>query len=383
MSRRPSLVEPKEIRVDARQFEAIVRAHEAFASGRPGGMRAVPRFIIAHRMRCDRRLLRDADFTGADLTGCTFVGTDLSRASLYCAVLTRCDLRGARLPRADLRGATFSGAKLAGANLDEADMRAAILCAVDAEKGLRRIGAGVRLDGARLDGVNLEDAVAFNVDFSNCSLRGARLRNANLKNANFTDANLAGVDFTGARIGGVTFTGAILTGVDLASLFLTPDQLRTCVVDPTAEARARGADILRALDKAERWIATAGREGERARLDGLDLRPAGTAFQKRLLGGLSARNVQAIGLDFSGVQAQGAIFDGADLRTANFTGADLRGASFIGAKLSHVLLQDADTGPLPMPGGGSRRTRFDRASLHGTGLSHLASAPPAGKVAAA
>ena len=121
---------PIPLRAD--RFEALVSAHEAFASGRPGGRRAMLSFIVATGYRCDRRMLADARFDGADFSGTTFVGSDLSRASLYCANLSRCDFRGARMQRSDLRGATFTGANLAGANLDQADMRAALICAAEA-----------------------------------------------------------------------------------------------------------------------------------------------------------------------------------------------------------------------------------------------------------
>src|SRR4051812_40227696 len=90
------------------RFEALVSAHEAFASGRPGGRRATLTYIVASGYRCDRRLLSDARLDGADLSGTTFVASDLSRTSLYCANLAKCDFRGAKLLRADLRGATFS-----------------------------------------------------------------------------------------------------------------------------------------------------------------------------------------------------------------------------------------------------------------------------------
>jgi len=368
MAKPASLLEPRNLSIGADEFEAMVSAHEVHASGRRGGARAVPRGIVARDMRCDRRRLPKADFTGADLTGTTFVGADLSRTALYCATLSNCDLRGAQLVRADLRGATFAGANLTDAVLDDADMRKVVLCNVEPRKGLGRFSLAARLFGARLDRADMADAVAHSVDFSNCSLRGVRLRNANLENANFTDANLTGADLAGAHAPGAVFAGAILTGVDVSSLTLTPDQLAACVTDPGPEALARVPEIRRVLDQAERWIATAGREGDRARLDGLDLRPAGDVFRTRGLGGLSARGAVAIGLDFSGSELQGAIFDGADLRGVSFVGADLRGASFVDAKLAHALFTGADIGPLPTSDGAGRPTRFDGASLQGTGL---------------
>ncbi|WP_304186738.1 pentapeptide repeat-containing protein, partial [Phenylobacterium aquaticum] len=116
---------PKAVTVEAAEFEAMVRSHEGFLAGQPGSMRALPRYVIAHRMRCEGRRLNEADFTGADLTGSIFIGGDLTRAAFYCATLAKCDFRNARLLRADLRGASFAGARLGGAMLDEADLRAA------------------------------------------------------------------------------------------------------------------------------------------------------------------------------------------------------------------------------------------------------------------
>ncbi|HRD29605.1 MAG TPA: pentapeptide repeat-containing protein, partial [Caulobacter sp.] len=315
--------------LDAAQFESRVRAHESFVAGRPDGRRALLRYAVARALRCDRRKLPDADFTAADLSGTTFVGADLSRSSFYCANLTRCDFRGATLLRSDLRGATFAGAKLGGANLDQADMRAAILCVADEALGLRWVGGQAQVAGSRLNGADLTDAVAFAVDFSNCSLKGAMLRNANLKNANFTDANLDGVDLAGAKLAGVTLTGAILTNVDTGLLQRSGVQLAGCVLDPTGEAIGRRDVIAAEIDRSHRWIESNGDVGQPAGLDDLDLRPAGQLFRNRLLGGMNARRTIGVGVDFSGAQLQGAVFDDADLRAANFTGADLRGVSFL------------------------------------------------------
>lgn len=363
-----SNLEPRGVRVDPARFEAIVRAHEAFAAGRPGGARALPRHIVAHGMRCDRRVLTDVDFTGADLTGSVFALTDFSRASFYCANLSKCDLRGARLIRADLRGAAFTGARLTGANLDEADLRAAVLCTADELQGLRWVGARANMSGAKLDGASLTEANAFSVDFTNCSMRGVRLRFANLKNANFTDANLDGADFAGAQLRGARLHGAILTGVDVASLGLPAAALAGCLLEPDAKALDRLGDICRELDRAHLWVATNGAEGAPAMLDGFDLRPAKSLFRKQMLVGLKARQAIGVGMDFTGSQLQGAVFDGADLRGADFTRADLRGVSFRNAKLAHAVFEDADFAPLPLSRGAERPTCFDGASLEGTGI---------------
>jgi uncharacterized protein YjbI with pentapeptide repeats len=375
MKARADSIRPELNIVDARQFETMVRSHEAFTAGRRGGARIMPRFIVAEAMRCDRRKLQDADFTGANLSGSTFVATDLSRASLYCANVSRCDFRGSKLVRADLRGSTFTGAKLAGACLDGADMRAARLCTLDEEGGLQHPEPAAEFAGARMNGVNLNDAVAHSVDFSNCSFRGATMRNANLRHAIFVGANLDGVDFRGARLAGATFQGAILTGVNTDHLAVPLSALAGCVLDPDEAALARVGEIRAQLEQSDTWIRTDGAGGAPAMLDGFDLRPAQALLSGRKLAGASARNVVAVHMDLSGVLCPGANFDGADLRGVNFSNADLRGASFLGAKLGHATLKGADLSALPLEGGRSRCVRFDGADLTGTGITW--SAPPA------
>lgn len=353
-----ALSEP--IRLKQDRFDALVNAHESFVTGRPGGRRATLSFIVASGYNADRRILTDARFDGADFSGTSFVGADLSRTSLYCANLSHCDFRDARMQRTDLRGATFAGASLAGANLDQADMRAAVLWASDEIMGLRWVGG--RAKTPEDPNAPNDEAIAHGVDFSNCSLQGARMRDANLKNADFTGANLSNADLIGARLEGVQLRGAILTGVDVAKLSIAPSALAGCVLDPTEEALSRLNHIRRELDRAHDWI-TAG--GTPAHLEGFDLRPASELFKARLLAGMQAKGATAIGVDFSGAQLQGANFDGADLRAASFSGADLRGASFVGSNLSHAFFEDAETGELELRPGLKLPTRFDGAIVAG------------------
>ena len=353
-------------------FAAMVTRHEAFASGRRGGARAIGRFIEVRGVTCVKRQLADADFTGADFEKAVFAGCDLSRASFYCANLARTDLRHTVLRRADLRGAKLGGAVLASAMLDEADLRAPVLCRIDALTGLRWMGASVDARGASLNDADLSEAVAHGVDFTNCSLRGASLRSANLKNANFSNANMTGVNLTGARLEGVRLRGAILTGIDVQRLFLPPSALVGCVLDPTPEA-VMAADIIRAeIDRAELWIHSSGRDGGPANVAGRDLRPA-PIFRNRTRPGLAAGKVLAVDMDFSESRLQAACFDGADLRGANFQGADLRGASFRGANLTHARFAGAMLQDLKLERGATRPTDFGGARLDGTGLN-----PPEG-----
>ncbi len=353
-----SHLKPTPHRVSQDEFDSIVRAHEIFSSGRQGGGRTIPRFIVGHGMRCDRRRLMDADFNAADLSRSSFIETDLTRASFYCATLIQCDFRRATLRHADLRGAALAGAKLAGANLDEAEIRAAVLIGRDDDQAMETglIGARADLRGSSLDSAHLEGLVAQGVDFSNCSLRGAKLRNADLRIAALSGANREGADLEGAQLASIKLHGAILSSIELSSLDLSPESLIDCVTDPTIAALARAAEIREAIAQTELWVETHGAQGVLSRLDSADIRVVGDAFKSRALTGLSAAKVNGIAVDFSGAQLQGAIFDGADLRRAHFQGADLRGAMFAGANLAHADFVGAAINPLTLPSGRTLQT---------------------------
>jgi uncharacterized protein YjbI with pentapeptide repeats len=337
-------------------FAAFAAAHEKFLRG-AGGTRAVLRFVEAPGVDSRRRLLNDADFTGANLRGALFAGCHLERAALHCADLTGADFRAANLRRADLRGAVLAGAALNGATMDEADMRAAYIALTDANGCLHILP---RREG-RTAGVLSEPDVG--ADFTNCAMRGVRLCSANLKGANFTGAVLEAADFTGAKVTGAIFHDAVLTGLAGQPPALSEEQRRGCVFDPDAEARTRGPVLLWALQRHAEWVGSGGVKSEPAVLDDEDLRPLVGAFRERALPALYARRARAIGLDFTGAQLQGSNFEDADLRGAVFEGADLRGVSFKGAKLSHARFSRADLSPLVVPNGKAHPPVFVGASL--------------------
>ena len=352
--------------LDQAAFEALAREHERFLGG-VGGRRAMLRFVSGSGLDGRSRLLNESDFTGADLSGGFFAGCHFEAASLQCADLSGCDLRAANLKRADLRGARLTGASLNGAMLDEADMRAAYIAIADPH-------VGVRLYAPRRERVSQEGSAT---DFSNCAMRGVRLRNANLKGADFADAILDGADLAGAKLTDANFKGAVLTGMEIGNLPLSEQQLKTCVVDPTNLALQRIEALEDMLGQAEVWVETGGRNGAPAVLDGEDLRPLGWRLRARTLTALSARNVCAVRADFSGSQLQGANFEGADLRGANFEGADLRGANFRNAKLSHASLCRADLRPLALPDGRMHFPDFAGAVMERTDLTLTVAAKPA------
>lgn len=345
-------------------FDEMIAAHEAFAAGRPAGARKLPRFILARRMKADRRIIPDIDFTGSDLDGSSFVEADLSRALFCGAVLNRCDFTRAVLSRADLRGAAIEGARLNWARLDGADLRSAVLVHKDALLG-SSLSDQASARGAILDTARLDEVQAQAVDFTNSSMRAAVFRSANLKGAKFANCNLDGAEFAGARVGEADFRGAILTNVDLSGLGLSRDVLATCLLNPSAEAIDRAEAVKASLAEAEAWALSGGKDGRPGDVSGADLRPLADALKARTLPALVGRGACGAGLDFSKAVLVAANFEGADLRGANFAGADLRGASFRGANLAHANFQGANLAPLELASGAARAVDFNEAVLDG------------------
>jgi uncharacterized protein YjbI with pentapeptide repeats len=348
-------VSPANLRLpwDQRQIDRAAALHERFLRGAAGGQRAFLRYVDAPGIDCRRRVLDDADLTGANLTGSALAGAHFERAALFCANLEGCDLRAANLRRADLRGARLAGAALTGAVMDEADMRAAYIAYPAGDQALHVFRHGPHQAGGPR---------AHGADFTDCAMRGVRLCAANLKGANFTGAVLEHADLSGAKLTDAIFNDTVMDGVDLGRLNLSPRQLSGCLLGPDPAALGRADEIRERLRLAEDWVASDGRRGGPAVIDGEDLRPLQGAFRGRVLTALSARQVRAIHLDFSGSSLQGAMFEGADLRGAVFDGADLRGASFRNARLSHARFVGADLSALVLPDGRPHAANFEGAT---------------------
>lgn len=352
------------------QFEQAVRAHERFASGRPGGMRLILRFGQLPGVMLQRRDLRGIDLTGCNLEGARLAAATLSEAALYCCNLRNADLRAGDLVNADLRGVSLKGADLYGARLDGADFRDARLAQVQAN-GLFKVWSA---DGAReRTRFGPDGDVRLGVDFRHASMKRTRLGGSRLQGADFSDANLTGASFEGANLEGARFANTILTGVDLTAARLDPAALTTAILDPDADAVARASELRLALDRFEDHVMGNGR-GEAAEFAGADLRPLGDVFAGRQLAGLSAPGARAIDIRFNGSLLAGANFRGADLRGADFSGCDLRGASFAGCRLGFARFTGATFGPLTIRDG--RRLETDLSDAETTGAAFDAAHAP-------
>jgi uncharacterized protein YjbI with pentapeptide repeats len=322
------------------ELNVIMATHARFVRRQPQGQRAQLGSAIILDLDLSRRLLKEADFSGADLTGSNLASADLERGNFFSARLCDCNLRASNLRNADLRGVSLRGAKLSHSVLDGAGLRSAFMFKVGGDRGYERSVP------------RTQDNASGGVDFSNCSMNGTSMNEVNLKGASFRNALLQGVTFKGAKLADICLEGAILTKMDVKDLPFSPEALKTCLLDPPPEVVKRAPELIEKLRRHELWYATDGGDGAPATLDGEDFRPMGKIFCGRRITALVARRTIAAGVDFTGCELQGANFDGSDLRAAEFAGADLRGASFRGAKLAHAQFKGANLRPLELKLGG-------------------------------
>ena len=345
---------PERIRIHQREADLLVAAHERFVARKPGGKRLVLRFAILEGLDLCARDLTDADLTGSTLTGSRFDRTRLARTCLFGADLQACSFIGASLVRADLRGARLKGANLSHADLTQADLRAGRIAISDEDTKFavirHKVSAG-QLDGANVTGAvldksRLDDVSAAAADFSECSMRGAKLVGANLKSARLRGALIDNVDVRGANLENADFSDAIVTRVDLTQARTMGAVMDRCLCDPGPEASAQAAAIFVKLAAHREWVTTGGKAGQPAVLDGEDLRPIAD-MAGAFLTAVSARNACFAGMDLRRISLQGALLDGADLRGAILRDADLRGANLTAADLRQADLRRAMLGALP------------------------------------
>lgn len=326
----------------------LVSAHEAFVRNQPGGRRLIAKFTDWTGTVFQARCFEYADLSGSTLVNAALAASSFKFANLYCASLAGADLRGTNFFRADLRGVELRGAKFNGACLDEADFREASL--------VRRKAT----DGAP----GGEDQIEIRkVDFSNCTLRRARLGKAKLTGCDFSGANLSGADLGGAELDDVNFDGTILTGVDLKKVKLDPERYASAVLDPSPAAVARAGAIRAAIESAETWAATSGGSGRLFVIEDADLRPLAADFADTHLPMSRFRKVRAIGCDFSKSLLTGSTFEDCDLREVDFSDADLRGVRFANCRMNEAVLRHARFGRVSFGEDGVRDTSFENCTM--------------------
>ena len=299
------------------EIEMVLAAHERFITGRPGGKLAALRFIDFTGVDLSGRNLCDADLSASIFDGAKLVGTKLERANLFGCDLRKADLRRANLSRADLRGACLRGADLTQANLTQADFRVGQVAVPHPSKGLaslihhQRSGEldHAKLTGATLDGSQLEEVSAFATDFTDCSLRGAKLNRANLKDANLEGAMMDWADVAGANLEGAQLADSVLTGVDIRKARTSGANLEGALSAPDQEAMDLAGDHYQMALANQTWCKTGGREGKPACFDGKDLRPLDQRLRGLRLSVMSAKGAILVGLGLATLDGEQVLLD--------------------------------------------------------------------------
>jgi len=134
--------------------------------------------------------LRDFDLTKTNLSGHKFRRANLESTILFGTILWGSNFEGANLRHCDFRKSRMVGSKLASA-----------------------IAVGANFSGAIIK-KNIDPENNFWSDFSNISLKGAKLVGTRINGVRFANASLRGADFRGAIILDCDFTGADLNDVN-------------------------------------------------------------------------------------------------------------------------------------------------------------------------
>jgi hypothetical protein len=160
--------------------------------------RTTKRFIA--RLSGRNTGLREADLSGARLSGANLSGANLSEADLSGANLSEANLSEANLIRANLSEANLIRARLSGANLIRA-----------------------RLSGANLSEANLSGADLSEANLSGADLYGADLIRADLYRADLSEANLSGATYSHSTNWPAHFNPE-LSAATLSESFASPEE---------------------------------------------------------------------------------------------------------------------------------------------------------------
>ena len=138
-----------------------------------------------------------ADLSGQDFSGISFrYHAYLPSASPWTVNLRFAILREINFSHADLSEANLEAANLIKGNLNGANLKRAIL-------------SKAKMINAHLSGAYLRGADLTGTDLTGADLTGANLTGAELRGANLTRANLIGTDLTGADLGGAILSEVI------------------------------------------------------------------------------------------------------------------------------------------------------------------------------
>ncbi|GAB1538498.1 hypothetical protein NUACC21_11600 [Scytonema sp. NUACC21] len=216
-------------------------------------------------------ILNVANLIRADLSNAELKGASMIRSELIRANLSHADLMKANLKGADLREAALRHAVLREANLSEANFRDAFLTGANLELANLK---GTDLTRADLSGANFRDAELKQANFSQANLSGANLSGANLRWADLSRANLRWADLSGAKLSGANLIGADLSYANLTNASLIHTDLTHAKL---IKVEWVGADLTGAVLTGTKLYATSrfGLKTEGIICEWVDLSPAG------------------------------------------------------------------------------------------------------------
>jgi len=270
-------------RVSQRELDEAIKKHMTFLKGVRGGARAVMKFKDLSGLH-----FRGGDLSQADFTGSVMVGAVLTKGTFKGVSFFACDMRNANLEngnfsRADFRGAYVAGANLTGADLEKADLREGKVMERTEKKGPlqdkswsdgRPKTQRTIFSGARLQETNLSGSRAVAADFSDADLSGVIVKDADFKGANLEGANLSEADFTGSDLSNANLKSAIMTNTMMAMTETRGANIKEALTEDSMGSKIEdlGETLPELLEQHTKWVATAGRDGQRLDLSGFDLR---------------------------------------------------------------------------------------------------------------
>jgi hemerythrin-like metal-binding protein len=123
-----------------------------------------------------------------------------------------------------------------------------------------------------------------------------------------------------------------------------------------SEAGAPPPDIPHILEEHKKWLASGGKEGERANLEGLDL--SGVNLAEARLSNANLRNAA-----FPGANCRAGFFDGSDMRFSDISGSLFADANLANARLRHADLSFCDLSAANLRGADLSGARLKSAKL--------------------
>tara|TARA_R110002124_G_scaffold251771_5_gene417036 strand:- start:1814 stop:3058 length:1245 start_codon:yes stop_codon:yes gene_type:complete len=325
--------------MEQKELNELIKKHDMFMNGRPGGARAVIRDRDLSGLSFEKAKLSQSDFTGCIMRGCDLSGAQFESATLFGCDMTKAKLYHTNFTRADLRGADITGADL---------REGASVLRVSADEEGRDIykeqqKGNVVLVGSDLSGASLQNTHATKADFGNANLSGADLSGAQLQSANLEGSDMTGSNMSKTDLRSANLKDSIMLGVDLEQADIKDADLAGALTDDQS-GRAY-EEVALTLDemvkKHTEWVSSAGRQGKQLNLSDYDMRNIRTLAGARLTA-IKAMKTMFAGVNFTGTEMQSAILDGSDFRKCDMRSIDLRASSLKGALLNRADMRNAN-----------------------------------------